>query len=208
MRLPNAYKMIPVTRGGPVRGGSSSVDNRIPSQSSTAVVAFQLRVAVPRRVSFSPQRTSQSATSPVFVVGSGTTAPFRHSTACPETSSNSRPETKRSANSIAAALAAMPHRMDRPDVGVLISSISVDLLFYRQEMGLSRSRRQWFRSLRYRPKDRRFDAWSGLCTRLATARGGGEDEECALGVPLACGFERVGSTHMEYMIHDVLAVVK
>ena len=41
-------------------------------------------------------------------------------------------------------------------------------------------------------------------------RGGGgvKDEECALGVPLACGFERVGSTHMEYMVHDVLAVVK
>ena len=39
----------------------------IPFQLDIAVVAFQLRVAVPRRVSFSPQRTLQSAMRPVFV---------------------------------------------------------------------------------------------------------------------------------------------
>ena len=38
-----------------------------PIQVDIAVVAFQLRVAVPRRVSLSPQRTLQSATRPVFV---------------------------------------------------------------------------------------------------------------------------------------------
>ena len=39
----------------------------IPCQLDIAVVAFQFRVAVPRRVSFSPQRTLQSAMRPVFV---------------------------------------------------------------------------------------------------------------------------------------------
>ena len=39
----------------------------IPVQLVIAVVAFQFRVPVPRRVSFSPQRTLQSAMSPVFV---------------------------------------------------------------------------------------------------------------------------------------------
>ena len=38
-----------------------------PFQLISAFVAFQLRVASPRRVSFSPQRTLQSAMSPVFV---------------------------------------------------------------------------------------------------------------------------------------------
>ena len=42
-------------------------DRFIPRQLVIAVDAFQLRVAVPRRVSFSPQRTLQSAMSPVFV---------------------------------------------------------------------------------------------------------------------------------------------
>ena len=42
-------------------------DRFIPRQLDIAVVAFQLRVAVPHRVSFSPQRTLQSAMSPVFV---------------------------------------------------------------------------------------------------------------------------------------------
>ena len=42
-------------------------DKLIPFQLDIAVVAFQLREPVPRRVSFSPQRTLQSATRPVFV---------------------------------------------------------------------------------------------------------------------------------------------
>ena len=42
-------------------------DKKIPPQADIAVVAFHLREPVPRRVSFSPQRTLQSATSPVFV---------------------------------------------------------------------------------------------------------------------------------------------
>ena len=41
--------------------------SEIPRQLDIAVVAFQLREPVPRRVSFSPQRTLQSAMSPVFV---------------------------------------------------------------------------------------------------------------------------------------------
>ena len=41
--------------------------NEMPTHVPIAVVAFQLRVPVPRRVSFSPQRTLQSAMSPVFV---------------------------------------------------------------------------------------------------------------------------------------------
>ena len=39
----------------------------IPCQLDIAVDAFQLREPVPRRVSFSPQRTLQSAMRPVFV---------------------------------------------------------------------------------------------------------------------------------------------
>ena len=39
----------------------------IPFQFNIAVDAFQFRKAVPRRVSFSPQRTLQSAMRPVFV---------------------------------------------------------------------------------------------------------------------------------------------
>ena len=42
-------------------------DKLIPFQLDIAVVAFQLRVPVPRRVSLSPQRILQSAMSPVFV---------------------------------------------------------------------------------------------------------------------------------------------
>ena len=103
-------KLIPVTRGG-------VPDTAIPCQFDTAVVAFQFRVIVPRNVSFAAQRASQSATSPVFVVGLGTVVPFRHwvNVVCPETSNNSRPETMRSAKSIAAAPAAMYHRMGRPE---------------------------------------------------------------------------------------------
>ena len=41
--------------------------NPIPSQIGIAVVAFQFMLVVPRRVSFSPQRTLQSAMSPVLV---------------------------------------------------------------------------------------------------------------------------------------------
>ena len=47
------------------RGGVPPVE--IPCQLDIGVVAFQLRVPVPRRVSFSPQRTLQSLMSPVFV---------------------------------------------------------------------------------------------------------------------------------------------
>ena len=105
-------KLIPVIRGGV----PATV---IPCQFDTAVVAFQFRGAVPRRVSLSPQRTSQSATSPVFVVGLGTVVPFRHwvNVVCPETSNNSRPDTRRIANRMAAAVAAIPHRMGRLDEG-------------------------------------------------------------------------------------------
>ena len=45
----------------------SVVDTVVFCQLPIAVVEFQLRVPVPRRVSFSPQRTLQSAMSPVFV---------------------------------------------------------------------------------------------------------------------------------------------
>ena len=91
----------------------------IPCQFDTAVVAFQLRVMVPRSVSFPAQRASQSATSPVLVVGLGTVVPFLHwvNVVCPETSNNNVPEMKRSANRMAAAPAAIPHRMGRPDEG-------------------------------------------------------------------------------------------
>ena len=89
----------------------------IPFQPDIAVVAFQLRVPVPWRVSFSLQRTLQSAMSPVFV-WSDTTAVVSHGcVVCPETSNNNVPEMKRSANRIAAVPAAMPHRMGRPDEG-------------------------------------------------------------------------------------------
>ena len=90
----------------------------IPVQLDTAVVAFQLRVPVPR-LSFAAQRASQSATSPVLVVGLGTVVPFLHwvNVVCPETSNNNRPEARRIANSIAAAPAAIPHRMGRLDEG-------------------------------------------------------------------------------------------
>ena len=88
----------------------------IPVQLDTAVVAFQFSVDVPRS-SFAAQRASQSATSPVLVVGLGTVVPFRHSAACPEASNNNRPDTRRRANRIAAAPAAIPHRMGRPGEG-------------------------------------------------------------------------------------------
>ena len=93
-------------------------DTVIPVQLDIAVVAFQLRVEVPRS-SFAAQRASQSATSPVLVVGLGTVVPFRHwvNVVCPETSNSNRPETRRSANRMAAAPAAIPHRMGRPDEG-------------------------------------------------------------------------------------------
>ena len=57
-------KMIDTTREGVV-GVPALLE--IPCQLDIAVDAFQLRVAVPRRVSFNPQRTLQSAMSPVFV---------------------------------------------------------------------------------------------------------------------------------------------
>ena len=90
----------------------------IPVQLDIAVVAFQLRVEVPRS-SFAAQRASQSATSPVFVVGLGTVVPFRHwvNVVCPETSNNNRPDTRRIANRMVAAPAAIPHRMGRLDEG-------------------------------------------------------------------------------------------
>ena len=90
----------------------------IPVQLDIAVVAFQLRVEVPRS-SFAAQRASQSATSPVLVVGLGTVVPFLHwvKVVCPETSNNNRPEARRIANRIAAAVAAITHRMGRPDEG-------------------------------------------------------------------------------------------
>ena len=101
--------MIAMTRAG-------VPDKKIPLQPDIGVVAFQLtRVAVPRRVSFSPQRTLQSAMSPVFV-WSGTTVVVSHGcVVCPRTSNDSRPETMRSAKSIAAAPAAMYHRTGRPE---------------------------------------------------------------------------------------------
>ena len=56
--------MISMTR---CCGFPAVVPMEIPSQLDIAVDALQLMVAVPRRVSFSPQRTLQSAMSPVFV---------------------------------------------------------------------------------------------------------------------------------------------
>ena len=128
-RFPNSVGRLPFSRPGmkgitvPVklilvtRGGVPATV--IPCQLDTAVVAFQLRVMVPRKVSFPAQRASQSATSPVLVVGLGTVVPFRHwvNVVCPETSNNNWPETRRRANSIAAAPAAIPHRIGRPDEG-------------------------------------------------------------------------------------------
>ena len=107
-------KLIVLTR----RGGANGLLTEIPFQFHITVVAFQLRVAVPRRVSFSPQRTSQSATSSVFEVGLGTTVPFPHGVdVCPRTSNNNWPDTRRRVNRMAAAPAAMPHRMGRPGEG-------------------------------------------------------------------------------------------
>ena len=57
---PPPVMMIAVTRCG-------IPDKLIPCQLPTAVVEFQLMVPVPRRVSFSLQRTLQSAMRPVFV---------------------------------------------------------------------------------------------------------------------------------------------
>ena len=88
----------------------------IPDQLVIAVVAFQFRVPVPRRVSFNPQRTLQSATSPVFV-WSETTVVVSHGCVCPRTSNNNVPEMRRIANRIAAAPAAIPHRVGRPGEG-------------------------------------------------------------------------------------------
>ena len=86
-----------------------------PRQLDIAVVAFQLREPVPRRVSFSPQRTLQSAMSPVFVWSETTVVVSHGCVVCPRTSNDSRPETMRSAKSIAAAPAAMYHRTGRPE---------------------------------------------------------------------------------------------
>ena len=89
----------------------------IPCQLDIAVVAFQFRVAVPRSVSLAAQRALQSAMRPVFV-WSGTTVVVSHGcVVCPRTSNNNWSETRRIANSIAAAPAAIPHRMGRLDEG-------------------------------------------------------------------------------------------
>ena len=84
--------------------------NWIPCQFTIEVVAFQLRVASPQRVFFSPQRTLQSAMRSVFV-WSDTTVVVSHGCVCPRTLNNSWPETRRIANRMAAAPAAIPHRM-------------------------------------------------------------------------------------------------
>ena len=73
-RLPSSGGSVPFSGppGGTVR---MNIDwtrcgvppNPIPIQLDITVDAFQFMVAVPRRVSFSPQRTLQSAMSPVFV---------------------------------------------------------------------------------------------------------------------------------------------
>ena len=73
-RLPSSGGSVPFNGSGEVAPMMRIVRMRcgvppkvIPCQLVIAVVAFQLRVPVPRRVSFSPQRTLQSAMSPVFV---------------------------------------------------------------------------------------------------------------------------------------------
>ena len=73
-RLPSSGGSVPFSGSGDVAPMMRSVrmrcgdpPNVIPCQLDIAVDAFQLREPVPRRVSFSPQRTLQSATSPVFV---------------------------------------------------------------------------------------------------------------------------------------------
>ena len=88
----------------------------IPVQLDIAVVAFQLRAAVPRSVSLASQRALQSAMSPVFV-WSDTTVVVSHGWVCPRTSNNNVPETRSIANRIAAAPAAIAHWMGRPDEG-------------------------------------------------------------------------------------------
>ena len=120
-RFPSSGGSVPFSTGVPVWENDVTrcgvLDMKIPSQADIAVVAFQFRVLVPRRVSFNPQRVLQSAMSPVFV-WSGTTAVVSHGcVVCPRASNNNVPEMKRSANSIVAAPAAMPHRMGRRDEG-------------------------------------------------------------------------------------------
>ena len=90
--------------------------NSIPVQLDIAVVAFQFRVAVPRSVSLAAQRALQSAMRPVFV-WSETTVVVSHGCVCPRTSNSNWPDTRRSVNRIAAAPAAIPHRMGRLDEG-------------------------------------------------------------------------------------------
>ena len=120
-RLPSSGGSVPFSGLGDVaemkivRMRSGVPHMLIPSQADIAVVAFQLREPVPRRVSFSPQRTLQSAMSPVFV-WSGTTVVVSHGcVVCPRTSNSNWPETSRSAKSIAAAPAAMYHRKSCPE---------------------------------------------------------------------------------------------
>ena len=122
-RLPSSGGSVPFS--GPPEGALvMKIDwtrcgvppNPIPSQSGIAVVAFQFMVLVPRRVSLAAQRTLQSAMSPVFV-WSDTTVVVSHGCVCPRTSNNSWPEMRRSANRMAAAPAAIPHRMGRLDGG-------------------------------------------------------------------------------------------
>ena len=70
VRVPNSGGRVPFSGLPPmmiVPTRCGVPDRFIPPQLVIAVDAFQLRVAVPRRVSFRPQRTLQSAMRPVFV---------------------------------------------------------------------------------------------------------------------------------------------
>ena len=111
--------LVPWKRIARTREGSEgvAVPRLIPCQLDIAVDALQSRVAFPWRSFFAAQRALQSAMSPVFV-WSDTTAVVSHGcVVCPRASNNNVPDTMRSANSIVAALAAIPHRMDRRDEG-------------------------------------------------------------------------------------------
>ena len=74
VRFPNSGGSVPFSGSGEVAPRmriamtrSGAPDKLIPVQLDIGVVAFQFSVAVPRRVSFNPHRTLQSAMRPVFV---------------------------------------------------------------------------------------------------------------------------------------------
>ena len=76
---PVSSRLILVTRLGVVVATDGSGYTVIPGQFDTAVVPSQFKVELPWRMCLASKSASQSATSWVCTVGSGTVTPFRHS---------------------------------------------------------------------------------------------------------------------------------